>query len=80
MASTGEEHLPHTIDQYNGVIAHVSFPHNAEDFQSRLSASLTAWREAGRRGIWLKLDVPHAHLIPVALEVCTYTDTMFSGA
>lgn len=54
-------------DAYNGCLV-TSIPDVAPaDFALRLSASLAAWRAAGRRGVWLQLPVARADLLPCAL-------------
>lgn len=54
---------------YNGVIVDADkLPATAEIFQESLGLSLKAWREAGRRGIWLKLPKKHASYVPIAAD------------
>ena len=44
-------------------------PHDPRQFALRLDNSLTAWREAGRKLIWLELPRSAAALIPIAVSV-----------
>ena len=44
-------------------------PHDPEQFALRLDNSLTAWREAGCKLIWLQLPRSAAALIPIAVSV-----------
>ena len=61
-------------DVYGGVVVHgPAFEEFEPDsgckaFSQQLVASLTAWREQNKRGIWLEVPLRRAHLVPVALD------------
>ncbi len=42
---------------------------SVEQFSERLKASLSAWREEGRRGVWLRIPIHQSDFIPVAVKV-----------
>lgn len=69
-----EEALPEGVlagkgDLYDGVTVDVAqLPKDAGEFGSMLDTSLQYWEATGRRGIWLKLPITAAHLVPVAVE------------
>jgi hypothetical protein len=45
-----------SFDLYDGVIVDAdALPTSSEGFAVRLTASLASWREAKRRGVWLKV-------------------------
>mmetsp|Transcript_29285 Transcript_29285/g.44691 ORF Transcript_29285/g.44691 Transcript_29285/m.44691 type:complete len:326 (-) Transcript_29285:50-1027(-) len=60
------------LDNYSGVILRIQ---NIKDntleneFRERLSASLLAWREEGKRGIWIHVPTDSAHLVPVCTDL-----------
>lgn len=54
-------------DAYGGIIVDSdALPANASAFEAALSTSMAAWRAAGKRGIWLRVPLGHAALIPAA--------------
>ena len=65
---------PWTIDRYGGIIvdnAHDAFVRAArtpEAFDATLGGWLATWRASGARGVWLKLALDDARLVPVAKE------------
>ena len=56
---------------YNGVI--VKPEHYGQvspgDFHQMLTASLTAWKSDGKRGVWLTILIGQSELIPMAAKV-----------
>ncbi|PNW79813.1 hypothetical protein CHLRE_08g367800v5 [Chlamydomonas reinhardtii] len=62
--------LEATDDNYDGkIISQAALPSQPDAFASRLRASLAAWADSGRvRGVWLKLGLEQAALIPMAVE------------
>ena len=51
-------------DPYSGIVCDCA---DAEgDFAANLDASLAAWRSAGVRGVWLRIPLARAELVPVA--------------
>uniref|UniRef100_A0A383VIN3 Nudix hydrolase domain-containing protein n=1 Tax=Tetradesmus obliquus TaxID=3088 RepID=A0A383VIN3_TETOB len=56
-------------DRYDGVIIKPdSLPADPATFKAALDSSLQAWSAQGKRGIWLKVPITLAQLIPVAVE------------
>ena len=58
-----------TYDSYGGVLVEpesVKKSSSLADFHARLVSSITAWRELGKRGIWLKIPVEQVELLAVA--------------
>lgn len=41
---------------------------SAESFASSLAASLTGWKAAGKRGIWIAVPKSRTELMPVAID------------
>ncbi|KAF3593149.1 hypothetical protein DY000_02026630 [Brassica cretica] len=54
-------------DNYDGVTVTMDEPMDAEVFTHRLRASLSHWREQGKKGIWIKLPLGFANLIESAV-------------
>jgi hypothetical protein len=55
-------------DPYEGVVVdHTALPADPTVFESSLDSSMSAWRERGRRGVWLKIPPAQASLIPAAI-------------
>ena len=60
--------LPHSPDQFGGMIVDSDgLPPDAE-FSQTLQSSLEAWRSDGRKLVWLKVPIQRAALVPVAVE------------
>ncbi|WCJ42606.1 hypothetical protein M5689_023403 [Euphorbia peplus] len=56
-------------DEYGGILIDPnSLPSSSNAFASSLRASLSHWKLEGKRGIWLKLLMEQADLIPIALQ------------
>ena len=56
-------------DPYKGVtvaVKDVEDTGTAEYFSEKLKASLSAWRDSGRKGVWLPIPATHPEFIPVA--------------
>lgn len=57
------------IDQYNGVEVTEDLAQlEPETFRRRLSCSLQQWKSDERRGVWLRLPIAQANLVPIATE------------
>lgn len=54
-------------DNYDGVTVTMNEPMDAEVFTHRLRASLSHWRQEGKKGIWIKLPLGFANLIESAV-------------
>ncbi|ESQ55867.1 hypothetical protein EUTSA_v10025945mg [Eutrema salsugineum] len=55
-------------DNFNGVTVTIEEPMDAEVFTERLKASLSHWREEGKKGIWIKLPLKFANLVEPAVS------------
>ncbi|XP_010435024.1 PREDICTED: nudix hydrolase 7-like [Camelina sativa] len=55
------------IDNYDGVTVNMEEPMSAEVFTQRLRASLSHWRDEGKKGIWIKLPIQLANLVEAAV-------------
>ncbi|CAH2078937.1 unnamed protein product [Thlaspi arvense] len=55
-------------DNYNGVTVTIKERIDAEVFTERLRASLSHWRETGKKGIWIKLALGFANLVEPAVS------------
>ncbi|CAF2231806.1 hypothetical protein BRARA_H00834 [Brassica rapa] len=55
-------------DNYDGVTVTMEEPMDAEVFTARLRASLSQWRQEGKRGIWIKLPLGLANLVEPAVS------------
>jgi len=75
---SSEALLPSTKDTYGGVFVDCLGSPGSKDkldaltpqeFEARLWSSLKKWRADGVRGVWLKIGVANAELIPVAIRL-----------
>jgi 8-oxo-dGTP pyrophosphatase MutT (NUDIX family) len=63
------EALPHAPDQFGGIILDADgLPPDATEFAERLGHSLTTWRAAGARLVWVTIPIQQAALIPIATQ------------
>uniref|UniRef100_A0A061R3E1 Nudix hydrolase 2-like n=1 Tax=Tetraselmis sp. GSL018 TaxID=582737 RepID=A0A061R3E1_9CHLO len=61
--------LSATGDSYGGVVVHSSgLPKEPQIFKTSLQSSLKVWRRNGTKGVWLKLPIEYAALVPEAVE------------
>eukprot|EP00929_Paragymnodinium_shiwhaense_P045995 TRINITY_DN23446_c0_g1_i3.p1 TRINITY_DN23446_c0_g1~~TRINITY_DN23446_c0_g1_i3.p1 ORF type:complete len:277 (-),score=44.21 TRINITY_DN23446_c0_g1_i3:147-977(-) len=66
-AAGNERLLAADFDTYGGVMVDAkSLPSNAAAFRTKLGSSLREWSSLGKHGVWLKLPVENAALIPIA--------------
>ncbi|CAM0909904.1 unnamed protein product [Alopecurus aequalis] len=63
------ELLPFVNDKHGGVIIEITTPMDPQVFSASLKSALSNWREQGIRGVWIKLPIGLANLIPSAVEV-----------
>ncbi|PON62487.1 Nudix hydrolase 6-like [Parasponia andersonii] len=67
--TTTTEFLDAWNDDYNGVVIDPdSLPISANAFANALRASLANWKLKGKKGIWLKLLLEKAELVPIAIQ------------
>ncbi|KAM6583318.1 hypothetical protein CsatB_010320 [Cannabis sativa] len=56
-------------DDYNGVVINPnSLPLSANAFVSALRISLSYWKSKGKKGVWLKILLEQAELVPIAIQ------------
>ncbi|XP_072982536.1 nudix hydrolase 2-like [Typha latifolia] len=70
LARQGEEVelLPGMDDDHGGIIIELKDPMSPGAFISSLRASLSNWKQQEKRGIWMKLPIKLANLVPPAVE------------
>jgi len=62
--------LASKVDAYNGIIVdHKQLGDSEIQFGRALEASITQWREDGRKGVWLHIPKEKSHFIPIAIEL-----------
>ncbi|KAL1812976.1 hypothetical protein ACET3Z_023041 [Daucus carota] len=55
-------------DAFGGVVVEMKEPMNSDVFDTLLRASISQWREQGKKGIWLKLPIELANLVEAAVK------------
>ncbi|KAH9793749.1 Nudix hydrolase domain-containing protein [Citrus sinensis] len=55
-------------DLHGGVTVDMKKPMDSKVFSSRLRASLSLWRQQGKRGVWIKLPIELANLVEPAVQ------------
>ncbi|VVB01409.1 unnamed protein product [Arabis nemorensis] len=55
-------------DNYDGVTVTISEAMDAQVFTEKLKASLSIWKEEGKKGIWLNLPLKYANLVEPAVS------------
>ncbi|TKW40687.1 hypothetical protein SEVIR_1G262100v4 [Setaria viridis] len=56
-------------DEYGGMIVDADrLPSDADGFARSLAASLSYWKSAGKKGVWLKLPLDRSEFIPLAVK------------
>lgn len=59
-------------DKYGGIILTVIVNEPMEDsllFASKLEASISHWKQQGKKGMWIKLPIQHSNLVDPAVKV-----------
>lgn len=65
--------LPATDDDHQGVIVDMKEAMDAKVFATRLRASVSTWRQQGKRGVWIKLPIELVNLVePTVMEGFKY--------
>lgn len=60
--------LPSKDDYYGGVTVNIKEPMDSNEFTALLRASISQWRQQGKKGIWLKLPIEHSNLVDAAVK------------
>ncbi|KAF3776319.1 Nudix hydrolase 2 [Nymphaea thermarum] len=55
-------------DKYDGVTVEIKEPVDVTAFSASLKASISKWRLQGKKGVWLKIPIQLAKLVPSAVE------------
>ncbi|XP_031481775.1 nudix hydrolase 2-like [Nymphaea colorata] len=55
-------------DKYDGVTVEIKEPVDVTAFAASLKASISKWRLQGKKGVWLKIPIQLAKLVPSAVE------------
>lgn len=55
-------------DAYEGVIVDMKTHMDSAAFVSSLKASISHWRQQGKKGVWIKLPIELVHLVQAAVE------------
>jgi len=62
------ELLNATLDAYDGVTVDMKEPMDSNVFATLLKASISQWKQQGKKGIWIKLPIGLANLIEAAVK------------
>ncbi|GMH05814.1 hypothetical protein Nepgr_007654 [Nepenthes gracilis] len=68
VSENGIELLSAKNDNYGGVLVEMKEPMDSEIFLSMLGASMSQWRQQGKKGVWLKLPIGLVNLVEVAVK------------
>ena len=61
--------LEATPNRFQGIeLDSVALPHDAEEFRTRLAASLREWKREAFKVVWISIPIERAELIPVATQ------------
>ncbi|KAJ7960241.1 Nudix family hydrolase [Quillaja saponaria] len=55
-------------DIHGGVVVSLEEPVDSVVFASELGASMSQWRQQGKKGVWIKLPIEHSNLVDVAVK------------
>lgn len=67
-AVDGFQLLPAVNDEHGGVIVNIEEPMDSTVFHVALRASMSKWRNEGKKGIWIKLPIALANLVEFAVK------------
>ncbi|XP_042408987.1 nudix hydrolase 8-like isoform X2 [Zingiber officinale] len=57
-------------DEYGGMIVNPeTLPWNTNVFAHALEASISSWKQKGKKGIWLKVPLGRSELVPIAVKI-----------
>ncbi|CAK7324498.1 unnamed protein product [Dovyalis caffra] len=62
------ELLPASDDDHGGVIVEMKEPMDPDMFHAKLRASLSLWRQQGKKGIWIKLPIALVNLVETVVK------------
>ncbi|KAM1429662.1 hypothetical protein ACFX2I_045832 [Malus domestica] len=55
-------------NSYGGVVVDVTEPMDSAVFTSLLQASISQWRQKGKKGVWIKLPIERSNLVDAAVK------------
>lgn len=55
-------------DLYGGVRVDIKHPLDSKAFATLLKASISQWKQQGKRGVWIKLPIKQVNLVEVAVK------------
>ncbi|KAK9673741.1 hypothetical protein RND81_12G186000 [Saponaria officinalis] len=64
----GIQLLPAINDDHGGVIVKLTETMDSDVFRGALRASMSQWKNEGKRGVWIKLPIGLAHLVEIAVK------------
>lgn len=56
-------------DKHGGVILTVNKSMDSLFFASKLKASMSHWKQQGKKGMWINLPIQHSNLVDSAVKV-----------
>ncbi|XP_048446290.1 nudix hydrolase 10 isoform X2 [Pyrus x bretschneideri] len=68
VCENGVELLPAINDAHGGVIVDMKDAMDPQDFLTLLRASISQWREEGKKGVWIKLPIELVNLVETAVK------------
>ncbi|XP_050219638.1 nudix hydrolase 2-like [Mercurialis annua] len=60
--------FPASTDDYDGVIVELEKQMEPQLFLARLRASISAWKQQGKKGVWLKIPIRLVNLVETAVK------------
>ncbi|KAI9075432.1 hypothetical protein K1719_042609 [Acacia pycnantha] len=55
-------------DQHGGIIVNMNKPMDSKEFSAILQASISNWRQQGKKGVWIKLPIEFSNLVEAATK------------
>ncbi|MED6205339.1 nudix (nucleoside diphosphate linked moiety X)-type motif 2, variant 3 [Stylosanthes scabra] len=70
MGESNIEMLQAEEDKHGGVVVDVEGEHPIDPlhFSSQLQASISNWRQEGKKGVWIKLPIQHSNLVDTVVK------------
>ncbi|KAF7847554.1 hypothetical protein BT93_L2846 [Corymbia citriodora subsp. variegata] len=55
-------------DSYGGVTVEIKEHMDADVFATLLRASISSWKQQGKKGVWIKLPIEYSHLVDIIVK------------
>ncbi|CAN6479796.1 unnamed protein product [Victoria cruziana] len=55
-------------DRYDGIIVNIKESMEVGEFSSKLRASISQWKQQGKKGVWLNIPIKFVDLVPAAVQ------------